>query len=146
MNNFCYIHIPFCNNKCRYCRFASIWNIDSNKIDLYVNHLINEIKNYKIDFNNLKSIYFGWWTPSILSIKHLNRIIKAIETKTNFTKEIEITLEINPTWFELSKLDEYKQNWINRISIWIQTLNEKSLKEIWRWNKSELFNVLNSMD
>ncbi len=124
-NNFCYIHIPFCTSKCKYCRFASFWNLNKKLVDIYYNYLLKEIKASKVDFNELRSIYFGWWTPSILSIKQLNEIIWDI-------KNAEITLEATPITVTKENLIWWKNIWINRLSIWIQTLNNKSLLEIWR--------------
>jgi len=76
VNNFCYIHIPFCSSKCKYCRFASFWVLDKLKINLYVKYLLKEIREKETDFKNLKSVYFGWWTPSILDNEQLSSIIK----------------------------------------------------------------------
>lgn len=160
-NNYSYIHIPFCESKCNYCRFASFWSIDSKKVDLYVKYLLNEIKNlkiqdelywkdkieyHKVDFNNLKSIYFGWWTPSILSIQDVIKIINQYQQKFSFSNDIEISLEINPKWFDISKLKWYKMLWINRLSIWVQSLNDKTLSEIWRWTKTDIITLLNNIE
>ena len=158
INNFCYIHIPFCTSKCKYCRFASFWNLDSLKVDLYVQYLLNEIKKNKIqgdlfwkdnkedsqiDFKKLKSIYFGWWTPSILKISQLEKIINTLDYKYNFDKNIEINIEATPTTITRDNIIWWKKIWINRISIWIQTLNNDSLIEIWRGEKWDIINALN---
>lgn len=143
MNNFCYIHIPFCTSKCKYCRFASFWTLDKFKVDLYVNHLINEIKNKKTDFNDLKSVYFGWWTPSILSLQHLENIINTINNKYDFDKNIEINIEATPVTITKENIEWWKDIWVNRISIGVQTLNNDSLIEIARGEKWDILNSLN---
>jgi len=142
VNNFCYIHIPFCSSKCKYCRFASFWILDSIKVDYYVKHLITEIKNKKTDFNNLKSVYFGWWTPSILSAKQFNDIFNALNSKFKLEKNTEINIEATPITVTKENLLSWKKIGINRISIWVQTLNNESLKEIWRGEKWDIINAL----
>lgn len=142
-NNFCYIHIPFCTSKCKYCKFASFWNLDSKKLDLYINFLLEEIKKSKIDFKLLKSIYFGWWTPSVLSINILEKIINILKLKYKFDKNIEITLEATPVTVTKENIYWWKSIGINRLSIWVQTLNNESLIEIWRGEKGDVINALN---
>ena len=148
MNNFCYIHIPFCTSKCKYCRFASYWILDSLKVDLYVKHLISEIEAspltpiLKGEGNFLKSIYFGWWTPSVLNITQLELIINTLKNKFSFDKNIEISLEATPITITRENLIWWKKLWINRLSIWVQTLNNDSLIEIWRGEKWDIINAL----
>ena len=140
-----YIHIPFCNSKCKYCRFASLWKTQNFLIQKYLNFLLNEIKNLKENSKKLKTIYFGWWTPSVLNYKDLEKIIKELEKKFSLEKNIEITLETTPLNVNLKNLFFWEKIWINRISIGIQTLNDKTLKEINRWNSKEIFDALNSV-
>ena len=141
-NNFCYIHIPFCSSKCKYCRFASFWTTEELKINFYVKHLLNEIKKNKIDFKKLKSIYFGWGTPSVLKIKQLDIIINTLKNKYWFSEDIEISIEATPNTINIDNLKWWKKIWINRLSMWLQTLNNESLVEIWRWNKWEILKAL----
>jgi len=137
-NFYCYVHIPFCTSKCKYCRFASFWNLDKLKVDLYIKHLLKEIKISKTDLKNLRSVYFGWWTPSVLSIKQLGKIIWN-------TTNTEITLEATPITVTKENLIWWKNIWINRLSIWIQTLNNDSLIEIWRWEKGSIIKALDNI-
>lgn len=145
MNNFCYIHIPFCTSKCKYCRFASFWTLDKLKINLYVENLVKEIQNNKTGFKNLKSVYFGWWTPSILDLNQLELILNTLELKFWFDKNIEINIEATPITISEINMIWWKKIWINRISMWVQTLNNDSLIEIWRWEKWYILNALNNI-
>lgn len=144
-----YIHIPFCDSKCKYCRFASIWKTNEILIQKYLSHLLNDIKNYKTDLHDksvlawLKSIYFWWWTPSILKPYDLNKIIKELKNKFDFWKNIEITLETTPWNITIENIKWWEEIWINRLSIWVQTLNKKALREIWREDK---WTILNSLE
>jgi oxygen-independent coproporphyrinogen-3 oxidase len=145
VNNFCYIHIPFCTSKCKYCRFASFWILDKIKINLYIEKLINEIQNNKTDFKKLKSVYFGWWTPSILDIEYLDLILKTLKSKFWFDDNIEINIEATPSTITFENINLWKSVWINRISMWVQTLNNKSLIEIWRDNKWSILTALDNI-
>ncbi len=144
---FCYIHIPFCSSKCKYCRFASFWNMEMIKINLYVENLIKEIKmsSYSIWDKNLKSIYFWWWTPSILSLKQLSNIINELKNKYDFHEKIEINIEATPITINKENLVWWKNMWINRLSIWVQSLNSNALKEIWRWEKWDIIKSLDNI-
>lgn len=141
-----YIHIPFCESKCKYCRFASIGKTNEILIKNYISYLIKEIKNFKTDFQEksvlLKSIYFWWWTPSILKYDDLNLILNEMKNKFSFQQNIEITLETTPLNVNKENIESWERLWINRISIWVQTLNQKSLKEIWREDKWKILKAL----
>jgi len=155
---FCYIHIPFCENRCKYCRFASFWISQDIKVEDYTKYLLSEIKNTLIfektdkilnkQKDKLKSIYLWGWTPSILNLVQLKQIFLNLKQKFVFDYNIEITLETTPNQISLEKIITWQELWINRISIWVQTLNKKSLKEIWReekWDILEWLNIINSL-
>lgn len=145
-NYYTYIHIPFCSWKCRYCNFASVWSIDNLKIQIYISHLLKEIKLSKISIWNLKSIYLWWWTPSILTYLQIKSIIEELKLKYIFDKDIEISIESIPWDINLQKLIEWESLGINRLSIGIQTLNNKSLEEIWRWKKWDILDTLSILE
>lgn len=143
-----YIHIPFCEQKCNYCRFASIWKIQNLHIAQYVNFLCEEIALSPSPSPlgergvSIKTIYFGWWTPWVLELEQFEKILNTIKNKHTLEKNCEINLETTPDKITEKNLIWWYKLWINRISMWIQTLNEKSLKEIWRWNKWDINNAL----
>ena len=139
----CYVHIPFCRSKCKYCRFASFSWLNYLQIKNYVSFLTEEINKFDWNQNILDTIYFGWGTPWILEQEDIKNIILALKQKFEFNKKIEINLEINPNNISLENLTNWKNIWINRISIWVQTLNQESLKEIWR---SKKWDIINSLD
>jgi oxygen-independent coproporphyrinogen-3 oxidase len=146
-----YIHIPFCEQKCNYCRFASTWKIQNLHIEKYVNFLCEEIKNQKSDIfhkrnkNIIETIYFWWWTPWVLNLKQFEKIFKTIKNNFFLDKNCEISIETTPDKISEENLIWWKKLWINRISIWVQTLNEKSLKEIWRWEKWDILKALKNI-
>lgn len=142
---FSYIHIPFCESKCKYCRFAST-KTNQSLINIYISHLLKEISNFKKSsfYTNelLNSIYFWWWTPSILKTDELKTIIDKMNEVFTFKKNIEITLETTPQNITIEKLKSYHKLWINRLSIWLQTLNNKTLQAIWRKENEYIFSRL----
>ncbi|MCW3076305.1 MAG: coproporphyrinogen oxidase [Bacteroidetes bacterium] len=123
-----YLHIPFCKQACNYCDFHFSTRLN-NKGDV-VNSILKEIevrKEYLID-KNLKSIYFGGGTPSLLTNTELAMIMERLRAGFSFNKDIEITLEANPDDINKIKLEEWGREGINRLSIGLQSFNEEELK------------------
>lgn len=127
-----YIHIPFCKQKCYYCDFCSYAN-KLNMQDQYIYSIIKEIKNIKDKENYLiKTIYIGGGTPSIVDSDKIAEIIFEIKNDFKIFKEVEITIEVNPGTITENKLKKYSECGINRLSIGLQSANDKILKEIGR--------------
>ena len=147
-----YIHWPYCISKCPYCDFNShkIKNYDPNAwLSAYENQ-IKYFKEYLIsqNFKNIKlsSIFLGGGTPSLMPPKLVEKILSFINKLFNFEKNIEITLESNPTNLELNKISDFKSAGVNRISLGVQGLNDTDLKYLGRLhNASETFVVLDLM-
>lgn len=126
-----YIHIPFCRKKCNYCHFYSLqlknFNIikRSSLTKKYFNKIIEEIKFYKdiLNYEKINSIYIGGGTPSSINTKFIKKILYYLKDNFNFSKDIEITLEINPYDINEHKLKFYKKIGINRLSVGLQSLN-----------------------
>lgn len=89
----CYIHIPFCSQKCTYCKFALTPIFDEFKKKKYLHFLENEIIKKLQKYNNesINTVYFGGGTPSILTAEEIEKIIKIFPNSKK-----EITLESNP--------------------------------------------------
>lgn len=125
-----YIHIPFCVKKCDYCDFLSFKSSEEER-KKYVDFLIDEIKLYpKYKYN---SVYFGGGTPSLLNPEDIKRILDEFDIEDG----AEITLEANPKTVDLEKLSGFKKAGINRISMGIQSFNEKFLKKLGRLHNSD---------
>lgn len=135
-----YIHIPFCKSKCKYCDFLSFDN-KKETINEYVNALINEIKNYgqhTVDYQ-VKSIFIGGGTPSILSCEDITRIFNALKEHYNIDKEAEITLEANPGTLTIEKIEALIDSGVNRVSLGLQSCNNNKLKQLGRIHTWEKF-------
>ena len=123
-----YIHIPFCTQACIYCNFH--FSTQKNNLSLIIDSIIkelNERKNY-LENTPLQSIYFGGGTPSIIKSVDIEKILNAISQNFNIKSEIEITIESNPEDLSKSKLNELKNIGINRLSIGVQSFNDRELK------------------
>ena len=142
-----YIHIPFCQRKCDYCDFVSF----SNKQDFikrYMEAVKQEINHYFqnekfLQKYNVTTIYIGGGTPSYINSKYIFEMMNILENtlKNNRTKfeDMEITIEVNPGTVNKEKLEQYKMAKINRLSIGLQSTNNKILKEIGRIHTFEQF-------
>lgn len=128
-----YIHIPFCVQKCHYCNFYSEPLGFKNKIiPDYVDALCKEIRFKKDYVKNLKTIYIGGGTPSVLSSKDISKILENVDKTYGIDKNAEISIEINPGTIKIDKLRDYKYLGINRISIGIQSFEDEELSILGR--------------
>ncbi len=132
-----YIHIPFCNSKCSYCDFYSVAR--KEMIPEFITALQTEIDSKSKIFKNktIKTIYFGGGTPSLLSIQQIKILLTYIAKNFNISQHVEITFEANPDNLTFEYLQKLKDTEINRISIGIQSLNDKILKFLRRKHSSK---------
>ena len=137
-----YIHIPFCKQKCNYCDFISYTN-KCDKIENYIDCLEKEINNFDFSKYNVTTIYIGGGTPSFIESKYIkqlmNIIYKKIEVEKKIRNDIEITIEVNPGTITRKKLQDYKDVGINRLSIGLQSVQDKLLKQLGRIHTYEEF-------
>lgn len=128
-----YIHIPFCKRKCAYCDFVSFSN-KQNLVNEYVETLKKEINKCKINKEEylVDTIYFGGGTPSYIDSKYIIDILEVIRNRFNVSKDAEITIEVNPGTASEEKLNDYYKSGINRLSIGLQSADDKLLKTIGR--------------
>ena len=136
-----YVHIPFCKRKCYYCDFVS-YPDKENFMEEYVDALLKEIQNSDLRQYKVKTVYIGRGTPSILNSKLIGKILEKIKKYT--VQDAEITIEINPGTVNEEKLKDYISFGINRLSIGLQSTNNKLLKQIGRiHNYKEFLDVYN---
>lgn len=116
-----YLHIPFCKQKCSYCNFHFSTSLQFK--DEMIAAIKNEIRLRKDELQNknLKSLYFGGGTPSILSADEINSLIDEVLKYFSFDKEIEVTLEANPDDLDKSFLKALLSSPVNRLSVGTQS-------------------------
>ena len=120
-----YVHIPFCKTKCPYCDFYSI--TDNATLDKYIDAVITEAGLYRDIFREFDSLYFGGGTPSFADDKGFARLVTGLKDLFVFSPDSEITVEMNPDDVTKEKLSLYKPLGINRISLGVQSFNDKEL-------------------
>lgn len=132
--NSLYIHFPFCNNICAYCDFTKKLS-KYYDIDKYIAYLNQEIEMYNI--KEVNTIYIGGGTPSILSSEQIQKI-----KLPKFNGEF--SFEMNPEDVSFDKLEALKQIGVTRISMGVQTINEKILLDNKRIHTiQDVINALN---
>lgn len=144
-----YIHVPFCAHKCEYCAFYSEAS-SGELVNRYVAALVRELEMVAADLRP-KTIFFGGGTPSILNLRQWETVLRAME-KLNLLSarsvgttcwssqaaqqrsptEFEFTVECNPATVSADKAKLFRDFGINRISMGVQSLDEKLLDRLGR--------------
>lgn len=121
MSNFgVYVHIPFCQRKCKYCDFTSFDKCDETIKEKYLEVLLQEIEECQIE-KQVATVYFGGGTPSVLPAEEIEKILAKIKQKFEVSQNAEITIEVNPRTVDSQKLQKYRKIGINRLSIGLQS-------------------------
>lgn len=123
--NSLYIHIPFCRHLCDYCDFTKMFYL-SKYVSKYVNHLCEEIDALKD--KKYQTIYVGGGTPSSLTPRLLKKLLSSLSK--HLYKKYEFTLEVNPETLNKEKIRIMKEYGVNRISMGVQSFNEKILQQL----------------
>ena len=113
-----------------YCNFYS--RTDLSLIPDYVNALQREIEKRSGLKGEINTIYFGGGTPSLLRVKDVASLLKTIDDHFSVSRDVEVTLEVNPGTVDLKYLNALKDVGINRLSIGVQSLKDDKLKFLGR--------------
>lgn len=128
-----YIHIPFCQSKCYYCDFISYANCESD-YQRYIDALVDEMSAYsnKLSEYSIKSVFIGGGTPTTLSSNMLKMILDNLNTMFNISDDAEISIEANPGTLSKEKILTIKDSIVNRVSMGLQSTDNKLLKKLGR--------------
>ena len=127
-----YIHIPFCIRKCDYCDFLSGPSGPEEQAD-YLQALLREIQAVEEgEGRSVSSIFIGGGTPSVLDERLLGDILREIRNRFKMEEDAEITIEVNPGTANIGKLQAYREMGINRLSIGLQSPEDRELKILGR--------------
>ena len=124
-----YVHIPFCTQICYYCDFSKVF-IKNQPVDSYLEHLIEEYDSY--DIKKLRTLYIGGGTPTALSARQLAFLLEKLTDKLDLSYLEELTIEANPGDLDQEKIAVLKDSPVNRVSLGVQTFNDRMLKQIGR--------------
>ncbi|MDY2918433.1 MAG: radical SAM family heme chaperone HemW [Anaerococcus sp.] len=132
----CYVHIPFCEKKCYYCDFTAFMGLDKY-IDSYVDNLIKEISLYKERLDlSIDSLYIGGGTPSYIDPQYIRKIVKELQ-KFDYAPR-EFTIEANPNSLNEDKLKIYEDLGVTRISLGVQSFDDRVLENIGRNHNKDI--------
>jgi len=128
-----YIHIPFCVKKCAYCDFHSCPG-DKKAYSEYARALCRHIEesNSKHSTYEVDTVYFGGGTPSLMPIREMEHIVKALYKNFNVRRDAEMTIEVNPDSADLKHLKRLNALGFNRISMGAQSSNDDELLTLGR--------------
>ena len=124
-----YVHIPFCTQICYYCDFSKVF-IKNQPVDSYLEHLLEEFQFY--DIQKLRTLYIGGGTPTALSAPQLEVLLDGLTKNLNLSALEELTIEANPGDLDADKIAVLKNSAVNRVSLGVQTFDDKMLKKIGR--------------
>lgn len=136
-----YVHVPFCSSRCDYCAFAT-WTEALDHVDSYVKALLREleVRTFQRELPQVKSLYFGGGTPSLISSRYIAHIIEQV----NPVPGAEITIECNPESVTAGKLADYKSAGVNRVSFGVQSLSQEVLSALGR--KHDRFDIFRAVE
>ena len=144
-----YVHMPWCVRKCPYCDFNSHTVPDELPAENYIQALVADLEQDLplVWGRGVQSIYFGGGTPSLFSADQLAGFLSAARARLDLRPDVEITLEANPGTIERDSFRAYAQAGINRVSLGVQSFDDKLLKSIGRIHgRSEIEQSLESLN
>lgn len=140
-----YVHIPFCRRRCFYCDFPVSVVGDKPPVTAnapaatepahssygtiahYIDVLCQEIRLTSASGQSLKTVFFGGGTPSLLSVEQLAQILDTLDRQFAIASDAEISIEIDPGTFDLTKINGYRSAGVNRVSLGVQTFQSNLL-------------------
>ena len=129
-----YVHWPFCLSKCPYCDFNS--HVRHAAIDegRFVRAFAAEIAAtaQRIPGRTVESIFFGGGTPSLMQPATVGALLDAISRGWTLARDVEVTLEANPTSVEATRFRGYRAAGVNRVSLGVQALDDAALAALGR--------------
>jgi len=134
-----YVHIPWCVRKCPYCDFNSHAAPDALPEDAYVDALVTDLENAlpSIWGRRVSTVFIGGGTPSLFSAAAIDRLLAAVRARVQLSPDAEITLEANPGTFEREKFAGFYAAGVNRLSLGIQSFDDRYLRALGRIHGAE---------
>jgi oxygen-independent coproporphyrinogen-3 oxidase len=129
-----YVHIPWCLKKCPYCDFNSHERRGELPESEYVDALIADIQASvpNVYGRKVHTIFIGGGTPSLFAPASIDRLLTAVRTHLPLDPDAEITMEANPGTFEMERFRGYRAAGVNRLSVGVQSFDDKLLAAIGR--------------
>ncbi|HGK6797422.1 TPA: radical SAM family heme chaperone HemW [Streptococcus agalactiae] len=138
-----YVHIPFCTQICYYCDFSKVF-IKNQPVDAYLQALIREFRSY--DITELRTLYIGGGTPTSISAVQLDYLLTELIRDLNLNTLEEFTIEANLGDLTVDKIEVLQKSAVNRVSLGVQTFNDKHLKRIGRsHNEAQIYSTIDAL-
>ena len=133
-----YVHWPFCLSKCPYCDFNSHVRHAAIDEERFVRAFAREIATTaeRTAGRIVSSIFLGGGTPSLMQPRTVAAILDAIGSSWSVARDVEVTLEANPTSVEATRFHGYRAAGVNRVSLGVQALDDASLKALGRMHSA----------
>jgi len=132
-----YVHVPFCEQKCRYCSFYSVHGRES-EYDAYLEAVRTEwdliCRDRRLDEANLTiaTLYLGGGTPSLLGAERLERLLSSLRQPLPWVEDCEVTAELNPEDIDRAQAQRLLASGIGRLSVGIQSFRDEELELLGR--------------
>ena len=135
-----YFHIPFCVRKCLYCDFLSA-PADEEVRRQYMDALMREVRGRAEEYQGylVTSAFIGGGTPSVVDAVQVEELVSTVQRCYKVTSDAELTIEVNPGTVDFEKLKIYRSAGINRLSIGLQSADDKELSAIGRIHSLQQF-------
>jgi oxygen-independent coproporphyrinogen-3 oxidase len=134
-----YLHWPFCLSKCPYCDFNSHVRHAAIDESRYLRAFTAEIAATaaRVPGRTVSTIFFGGGTPSLMQPATVAAILDAIGQHWTIARDVEVTLEANPTSVEAARFRGYRAAGVNRVSLGVQALDDAALKALGRLHSAQ---------
>ncbi|MBM3355648.1 MAG: oxygen-independent coproporphyrinogen III oxidase-like protein [Betaproteobacteria bacterium] len=134
-----YVHLPWCERKCPYCDFNSHELGGALPEPVYVDTLAADLEALlpSVWGRRIASVFIGGGTPSLFAPESIDRLLSAVRARIPVEPEAEVTLEANPGSAEAGRLRGYREAGVNRLSLGIQSFDDRMLKALGRIHSAQ---------
>ena len=129
-----YVHLPWCTRKCPYCDFNSHEGFAESLQQPYIEALLADLDSQRAWWRDrsIESIFIGGGTPSLFEGRWLGTLLEGVSNRATLSRHVEITLESNPSSAESSRFADYRAAGVNRLSIGVQSFDDRALNALGR--------------
>ena len=129
-----YVHVPWCVQKCPYCDFNSHPLRGEVPEAAYLDALARDLESALplVWGRPVETVFIGGGTPSLLSPEAVDRLLARVRSLLSLRPGAEVTLEANPGTFELARFKGYREAGVNRLSLGVQSFDDRFLKALGR--------------
>lgn len=131
-----YVHLPFCRSACYFCGCNVVFTSKEEKLSRYVEYLDKELALLQEHVDTSREViqfHFGGGTPTFYSATELDHIVTRIkEVFPNWSDDAEVSVEIDPRFFNEAQMQVFAKHGFNRISFGVQDFDEQVQQAVHR--------------